>query len=78
MTTAASSSPLPPLATTDSYLDILGVPLSVDETTLTQRFRELSRRYHPDRWANADADTQTTALDATALLNDAYRTSTLR
>jgi molecular chaperone HscB len=74
VTIAASSFPLAPLSPTDSYLNILGVSLSADEATLTQRFRELSRRYHPDRWANADAKTQTIALDGTALLNDAYRT----
>ena len=73
MTTPGSAS-LQPLRTTDSYFDLLGVLVSVDEATLTRRFRELSRTYHPDRYANADAETQTVALDATALLNDAYRT----
>ncbi|MBC8135565.1 MAG: Fe-S protein assembly co-chaperone HscB [Fibrella sp.] len=71
MTTPGSLIPLSPSA---SYFDLFGVPVAVDETTLTRRFRELSRQYHPDRFANADADTQTTALDASALLNDAYRT----
>lgn len=65
---------LAPLPTTASYFDLLGVPVAVDEATLTRRFREQSRIYHPDRHANADAETQTVALDATALLNDAYRT----
>lgn len=65
---------LVPLSPSASYFDLFGVPVAVDEPTLTRRFRELSRQYHPDRWANADAETQTTALDATALLNDAYRT----
>ena len=65
---------LAPLATTDSYFDLLAVPVGADAATLTRRFRELSRTYHPDRWANADGETQTVALDATALLNDAYRT----
>lgn len=68
------SETLTPIATTASYFDVLGVPVGADDATLTRRFRELSRTYHPDRWANADAETQTTALDATALLNDAYRT----
>lgn len=65
---------LAPLPTTTSYFDMLGVPVAVGEETLTRRFRELSRTYHPDRHANADEETQTIALDATALLNDAYRT----
>ncbi|MBC8143054.1 MAG: Fe-S protein assembly co-chaperone HscB [Armatimonadetes bacterium] len=68
------SAVLAPLLTTTGYFDLLGVPVAVDDATLTRRFRELSRIYHPDRHANADAETQTVALDATALLNDAYRT----
>ncbi len=65
---------LTPLSPSTSYFDLFGVPVAVDEATLTRRFRELSRLYHPDRWANADPETQTIALDASALLNDAYRT----
>ncbi len=68
------SARLPPLPTTTSYFDLLGVLVAVDDATLTRAFRTLSRTYHPDRHANADAETQETALDATALLNDAYRT----
>jgi molecular chaperone HscB len=65
---------LEPLSPTTSYFDILGVPVAADDATLTRRFHELSRQYHPDRWATADAATQTAALDASALINDAYRT----
>jgi molecular chaperone HscB len=63
-----------PLSAMASYFEILGVPMAADETTLSRHYRELSRRYHPDRWATADAATQTAALDAAALVNDAYRT----
>jgi molecular chaperone HscB len=63
-----------PLSATASYFEILGVPVAADEATLSRRFREMSRRYHPDHWATADAATQTAALDAAALVNDAYRT----
>ncbi len=66
--------PLTPIAATASYFDILGVPVAADEATLARKFREQSRVYHPDRWAGADADTQTVALDSSALVNDAYRT----
>lgn len=72
MTTMPDS--LAPLSPSASYFDLFQVPVAVDEAMLTRRFREMSRQYHPDRFANADAETQTTALDATALLNDAYRT----
>jgi Fe-S protein assembly co-chaperone HscB len=68
-----TSNKLAPLSPTASYFDLLGVPVGVDEPTLTRRFRELSRTYHPDRWANADSETQTVALDGAALINDAYR-----
>lgn len=76
MTTAGSTATggLVPLSPTLSYFDLLGVPIGVDDATLTRRFRTLSRQYHPDRYANANAETQAIALDATALLNDAYRT----
>ena len=56
-----------------SYFDILGVPVNADDAELTSRFRDLSRLYHPDRWATADVETQTAALDSSALVNDAYR-----
>lgn len=65
---------LEPLSATASYFDALGVPVAVSEADLTRCYRELSRRYHPDRWATADAATQANALDSTALLNDAFRT----
>jgi molecular chaperone HscB len=63
-----------PLSPTDSYFEILDVPVSADDALLTRRFHELSRLYHPDRWATADISTQTAALEASALVNDAYRT----
>jgi len=65
---------LTPLSPTASYFEVLGVPVAADEATLAARFRERSRVYHPDRWATADADTQSSALESSALLNDAYRT----
>jgi molecular chaperone HscB len=66
--------PFEPISPTASYFEILGVLVAADEAMLTRRFHELSRRYHPDRWATADAATQTAALDSSALVNDAYRT----
>ena len=65
---------LTPISATASFFDILGVPVAADTAALSQKFRELSRKYHPDRWATADAQTQTDALDGSALINDAYRT----
>lgn len=62
------------LSPTDSYFTILEVPVAVDEATLASRFRDLSRRFHPDRFVRADAETQADALTSSALVNDAYRT----
>ena len=58
------------------YFEFLGLPrrLSIDESDLQQRFYSLSRQLHPDGFARADAAGQQYALDATARLNDAYRT----
>lgn len=63
-----------PLSPAASYFDLLGVPVAAEDAVLTRRFHELSRRYHPDRWAAADASMQAAALDSAALINDAYRT----
>lgn len=68
------STPFQPISPTASYFDILGVFVAADEATLTRRFHELSRQYHPDRWATADVATQTAVLESAALINDAFRT----
>jgi molecular chaperone HscB len=48
--------------------------LCVDAETLQKRFYELSRQWHPDRFSRKSASEQAEALDATSILNDAYRT----
>jgi molecular chaperone HscB len=52
----------------------LDVKLRVDLDELQKRFYELSRRWHPDRFTRQGAEEQTQALQATAILNDGYRT----
>ena len=47
--------------------------LMLDLSDLQSRFYKLSREFHPDRYARRSAAEQQYALDATALLNDAYR-----
>jgi molecular chaperone HscB len=47
--------------------------LLVDQAALQRKFYELSRQYHPDRFANRPVSEQTYALDFTAMLNDAFR-----
>jgi molecular chaperone HscB len=57
------------------YFAVFGLDrrLKIDEAALQRKFYELSRRYHPDRFAGRPAGEQEYALEMTALLNDAYR-----
>lgn len=48
--------------------------LSLDTDALQKRFYELSRQWHPDRFSRKSASEQAQALEATAILNDGYRT----
>jgi molecular chaperone HscB len=58
------------------YFAFLGLPrrLNIDMTLLEQRFRELSREYHPDYFYNAPPKERLAALERSSHLNDAYRT----
>jgi len=47
--------------------------LVVDEAALQRKFYELSRTFHPDRFATQSPSEQAFALDFTAMLNDAFR-----
>jgi molecular chaperone HscB len=59
-----------------NFYDFFGFDrrLSVDTETLQKRFYELSRQWHPDRFSRKPASEQEQALEATAILNDGYRT----
>jgi molecular chaperone HscB len=48
--------------------------LGLDSEALQKRFYELSRQWHPDRFSRKSPGEQTEALEATAILNDGYRT----
>jgi molecular chaperone HscB len=48
--------------------------LTVEPDLLQRRFYELSRQWHPDRFSRKPASEQAQALEATATLNDGYRT----
>jgi molecular chaperone HscB len=52
----------------------LGRKLTVDPDLLQRRFYELSRQWHPDRFSRKPASEQAQALEASAILNDGYRT----
>ncbi len=48
--------------------------LTIDTADLQNRYYSLSRLVHPDRYPNGTPNEKRFALDATAILNDAYRT----
>jgi molecular chaperone HscB len=52
----------------------IGERLSLDLTALQKSFYDLSRRLHPDRFQRGDPRERQYSLEATALLNDAWRT----
>jgi molecular chaperone HscB len=58
------------------YFSFLGVPrkLNLDLADLEQRFRALSRQFHPDYFYNATPAERRASLERSSYLNDAYRT----
>src|SRR6188474_749140 len=57
------------------YFSFLGVPrkLTLDAADLERRFRELSRKFHPDYYYNATPTERLASLERSSYLNDAYR-----
>jgi molecular chaperone HscB len=60
---------------TPDYFSFLGLErkLELDPGDLQQRFYRLSRLLHPDRYHQRGATERQFSLEATAILNDAYR-----
>ena len=61
---------------TGDYFQYLGLPhkLHIDLAVLEKNFYRLSRRLHPDVYFRRSEQERQLSVDATALLNDAYRT----
>lgn len=59
-----------------NYFELYGLPesLSPDAAAVKTKFYELSRKYHPDRFAQAPENEQDEALRMAALNNHAYKT----
>ncbi len=59
-----------------NYFDFFGLPhkLNLDHKDLESRFYALSKQWHPDRFARGTPDERRISEDATAALNDGYRT----
>ena len=66
----------PAPGTTRDKFAVLGLPrtFELDQGQVDERFRTLSRKLHPDRFARASAKERRFSLEQTTLLNDAYRT----
>lgn len=58
------------------FFAFLGLPrkLNLDASELEQKFRALSRQFHPDYFYNAPAAERRASLEKSSYLNDAYRT----
>jgi molecular chaperone HscB len=65
-----------PLPRSVDYFGFLGLPrkLNLDAGDLEQRFRSLSRQFHPDYFYNASTAERRASLERSSYLNDAYRT----
>jgi molecular chaperone HscB len=57
------------------YFSFFGLPrrLQLDVQDLERRFRDLSRKFHPDFYYNAPAAERLASLERSSYLNDAYR-----
>jgi molecular chaperone HscB len=57
------------------YFSFLGLPrqLIIEPADLERRYRDLSRRFHPDFFYNAPPAERLASLERTSYLNDAYR-----
>jgi molecular chaperone HscB len=65
-----------PLPRHADYYGFVGLPrrLNLDAADLEQRFRALSRQFHPDFFYNASLTERRASLERSSYLNDAYRT----
>ena len=59
-----------------NHFELFGLPVTfdVDADDLTSRYRELQRRVHPDKFANASGQERRLSLQMTALVNEAFQT----
>jgi molecular chaperone HscB len=57
------------------YFSFFGLPrkLTIAQDDLERRFRDLSRRFHPDYYYNAPPAERLASLERSSYLNDAYR-----
>lgn len=58
-----------------NYFELFEIPVSlkVNKDTIQKKYFELSRKYHPDYFVNGTTAQQNEALQASAMLNKAYK-----
>ena len=59
-----------------TYFELFEIPvqLKINTAALSKKFFELSRKYHPDFFANDTDENQAEALERSAILNKAWKT----
>jgi molecular chaperone HscB len=59
-----------------NYFELFGLPVAfeLDPAELASRYRELQRRFHPDRFASATEAERRLSVQMTAQINAAYQT----
>jgi molecular chaperone HscB len=59
-----------------NYFELFGLPITfdLDVADLTARYRDLQRRFHPDRFASASEPERRLSLQLTAQVNAAFQT----
>jgi len=59
-----------------NYFDLFGLPVAflIDTASLAERYRELQRVVHPDRYASASEQEQRLALQQATMVNEAFET----
>jgi molecular chaperone HscB len=59
-----------------NYFELFGLPVGyiIDKAQLDERYRELQRVIHPDRFANAGDQQRRLSMQGTVRINEAYNT----
>ena len=58
-----------------NYFELFGIPVSfeIDNAVLTERYRDLQRSVHPDKFANATDRERRLSVQQAALINEAFQ-----
>ena len=64
------------MKTTQNFFELFGLPVNfeVDTQQLSERYRDLQRAVHPDKFANASDRERRLAVEKAAQINEAFQT----